>query len=180
MLQGSILINEIMKDKFKLSFLLLLVFSLAACAQSPSQENLTNVQQASNKPVEKIVKTESEWKKILTPEQFHVLREQGTELAFTGNYWSNKENGVYVCAACDLELFSSDSKFKSASGWPSFYQPVIENHVGTETDRTFGMERTEVHCARCGGHLGHIFNDGPKPTGLRYCINSVSLNFKPQ
>jgi peptide-methionine (R)-S-oxide reductase len=128
--------------------------------------------------IDKIVKTDEEWKKVLTREQYHVMREQGTERAFTGKYWDHHEKGVYVCAACGLELFGSDTKFDSGTGWPSFWAPLDEAHVETETDRAFGMRRTEVHCARCGAHLGHVFDDGPRPTGLRYCMNSVSLDFK--
>jgi len=128
--------------------------------------------------VEKIVKSDEEWKKILTPEQYQVLRKEGTERAFTGKYWDNHAAGTYVCAACGLDLFSSDTKFDSGTGWPSFWQPIARNHVKEVTDRTLGMERVEVECARCGGHLGHVFDDGPKPTGLRYCMNSVSMDFK--
>ncbi len=128
--------------------------------------------------IEKITKTDEEWKKILTPEQYKVLRKQGTEPAWTGKYNKNHEKGVYVCAACGLPLFSSDTKFDSGTGWPSFWKPINETNVGTETDRSLFMSRTEVHCARCGGHLGHVFPDGPPPTGLRYCMNSVSLDFK--
>ena len=128
--------------------------------------------------IEKITKTDEEWRKILTPEQYKVLRKQGTEPAWTGKYHNHKEKGVYVCAACGLPLFSSDTKFDSGTGWPSFWKPIDESHVGTETDRSLFMSRTEVHCARCGGHLGHVFPDGPPPTGLRYCMNSVSLDFK--
>lgn len=127
---------------------------------------------------DKIVKTDDEWKKVLSEEAFYVLRKKGTERAFTGKFHAHKEKGVYVCGACGYELFSSDTKFDSGTGWPSFYQPVKAENVGTETDKGFFMTRTEVHCARCGGHLGHVFSDGPKPTGLRYCINSVSLDFK--
>jgi peptide-methionine (R)-S-oxide reductase len=127
--------------------------------------------------IEKIEKTDAEWKKILTPEQFQVLRKHGTERAWTGEYNENHRKGVYVCAACGLTLFSSDAKFDSGTGWPSFYQPIDPTHIGEDTDRSFFMTRTEVHCARCGGHLGHVFPDGPRPTGLRYCMNSVSLKF---
>ena len=128
---------------------------------------------------EKIVKTDAEWKKLLTAEQFEVLRKHGTEKPFTGKDWNNHENGEYVCAACGLELFASDAKFESGTGWPSFFQPIHPENVGTKSDNTFFMRRTEVHCPRCGGHLGHVFEDGPKPTGLRYCMNSAAMNFVP-
>ena len=128
----------------------------------------------------KVTKTDAEWREQLTPEQYHVLREKGTERAFTGAYHATKEKGVYVCAACGNELFSSDTKFESGSGWPSFHTPVSEAKVHTETDSTHGMSRVEVTCARCGGHLGHVFDDGPEPTGLRYCINSASLELNPK
>jgi peptide-methionine (R)-S-oxide reductase len=126
------------------------------------------------------VKSDAEWRKLLTPEQYRVLRAKGTEIAFTGRYWNLHEHGVYRCAACDLELFSSATKFDSGTGWPSFWAPVTKTNVHDEHDTTLGMARTEVTCARCGGHLGHVFDDGPKPTGLRYCINSVSLRFEKQ
>ncbi|MFN2500430.1 MAG: peptide-methionine (R)-S-oxide reductase MsrB [Pyrinomonadaceae bacterium] len=127
----------------------------------------------------KIEKSQEEWQKLLTPEQFDVLREEGTERAFTGKYNDNHEDGDYYCAACHLKLFSSKTKFESGTGWPSFYQPVNARNVVEKTDRSYGAVRTEVECARCGGHLGHVFDDGPKPTGLRYCMNSVSLKFEP-
>ncbi|CAN5549127.1 hypothetical protein BH23BAC1_BH23BAC1_11850 [soil metagenome] len=125
-----------------------------------------------------IVKSEAEWKKQLTAEQYEVIRKQGTERAFSGKYNNYKKDGIYHCAACGNPVFSSVTKFDSGTGWPSFYAPISENNIGTEIDRKFGMTRTEVHCNDCGGHLGHVFDDGPKPTGLRYCLNSVSLDFK--
>jgi peptide-methionine (R)-S-oxide reductase len=127
--------------------------------------------------VEQVTRSDDEWRSRLTPEQFRVVRGQGTERAFTGRYWDSKEEGVYRCAACGNDLFVSSAKFDSGTGWPSFSMPVHEANVGTEQDRKLWMVRTEVHCSRCGAHLGHVFPDGPDPTGLRYCINSVSLDF---
>jgi len=124
----------------------------------------------------KIVKSEAEWRKTLTPDQFYVLRDAGTERAFTGKYWHNMDHGTYYCAACGLELFTSDTKFDSGTGWPSFFKPAVQANVTLLTDPD--GQRVEVRCSRCGGHLGHVFDDGPQPTGKRYCMNSVSLDFK--
>jgi len=125
---------------------------------------------------DKIEKSDAEWRQQLDDDQYHVCREKGTERAFTGAYWNTKTEGTYRCVACGEPLFSSETKFDSGTGWTSFYRPMGDDAVETETDQGFGMTRTEVHCRRCGSHLGHVFPDGPQPTGLRYCINSVSLD----
>jgi peptide-methionine (R)-S-oxide reductase len=125
-------------------------------------------------------RSDAEWKKTLSPEQYEVLRRKGTERAFTGKYYNSREEGVYRCAGCGNPLFDSETKFESGTGWPSYYQPISRDAVETEEDESYVMVRTEVLCARCGGHLGHVFPDGPEPTGRRYCINSVSLEFEPK
>lgn len=127
---------------------------------------------------ENVVRSEAEWRERLTPEQYEVARKKGTELAFAGKFWDHKGDGVYVCVCCGEKLFDSTTKYDSGSGWPSFWIPVDQESVVAEGDETHGMRRVEVSCRRCGGHLGHIFEDGPRPTGLRYCINSASLDFK--
>lgn len=137
----------------------------------------TSVEAAENSPFE-VTKTKAEWKELLTPEQYYVLREQGTERPGSSPLNKEKRAGTFHCAGCDLALFSSETKYESGTGWPSFYEP-IENAVGTSEDRSFFMTRTEVHCRRCGGHLGHVFDDGPAPTGKRYCMNGVAMTFEP-
>jgi peptide-methionine (R)-S-oxide reductase len=129
---------------------------------------------------EKITKTEEQWKEQLTPEQYYVARKAGTEPAFSGKYWKTKDKGTYNCVCCGAPLFSSDTKFESGTGWPSFFQPVDESAITEESDRTHGMVRTEARCAKCNAHLGHVFPDGPNPTGLRYCMNSASLDLKSE
>lgn len=155
-------------------FYLLILVLISAC-DSNSQNNQTKSKTTMDT---KVKKTEEEWKKILSPEQYDVLREKGTEAPFSGKYYLHTEKGIYVCAACGTELFKSDAKFDAGCGWPSFSDVVDSSKVIYTKDNSLGMIRTEITCAKCGGHLGHVFDDGPAPTGLRYCINSVSIEFK--
>jgi peptide-methionine (R)-S-oxide reductase len=156
-----------------LSFFIGIITFNCACSQNNSKK-VSEKEHGSYR----IVKTEEQWKEKLTPEQYHVLREKGTERAFTGKYWNNHEKGVYYCAACHQKLFTSETKFESGTGWPSFYKPISDSLIAVNKDNSYGMVREEVVCSNCGSHLGHVFDDGPEPTGLRYCMNSVSLVFE--
>lgn len=169
--------------KIRTSVLLLLVFALTWACNS-AQPTYKNEVDPKGKFVsidgeiwDPVIKSDEEWKEELDDFEFHVLRQAGTEQAFSGKYWNNHKKGVYTCRACNLPVFDSETKFESGTGWPSFWDVYMNGNVARKADNSLGMTRFEVHCARCGGHLGHVFPDGPQPTGLRYCINSVSLNF---
>ncbi len=166
-----------------LKTIILLSALVVGCTGKRASIDATNFSMVKNPPmdtVKKIQRTEEEWKKILTPEQYHILREKGTDMPFTGKLTFNKEEGTYYCAACGNELFTSDMKFESHCGWPSFDREVEGGRIKTSVDTSHGMVRTEITCARCGSHLGHLFDDGPTQTGLRYCVNSTSLEFKKE
>lgn len=164
----------------KIQVLIIFIFcGLLAC--TPKTQNISFVEEEISidlpKSIERIEKSEDEWKAELNEIEYYVIRDKGTERSFTGDLWDNKKEGIYTCRACQLPLFTSTTKYKSGTGWPSYYQPIKREYIKEDTDHLLGYPRTEVMCARCDGHLGHVFSDGPQPTGLRYCINSVSLDF---
>ena len=159
-------------------FIFSMLFITQLCAQKNTHTDQNNQKIKPNSMEDKVTKTEAEWEVCLTPEQYQVLRQKGTEYAFTGKYYHFDKKGIYSCAACGNKLFTSDTKYDSGSGWPSFFKPINDNVIEVKRDLSVGMDRSEIICGKCGGHLGHVFPDGPKPTGLRYCVNSLSLDFK--
>ena len=160
-------------------FRLLVAFTLTSCAIGSAPSNAGGEAFSPTHP-DPVVKTDAEWKTELSAEEYHILRKKGTERAFTGKYWNAKQPGIYHCAGCGLALFSSETKFDSGTGWPSFHSAIVSDHVAEQKDGTLGMVRTEILCNRCGGHLGHVFDDGPAPTGQRFCVNGTALDFKPE
>ena len=167
--------------KIFFSFLFFLISCSIIYAKTPIKKiKIYSIAKGDYTMTDKIIKTDEEWKKILSPEVYQVTRKQGTECAFTGKYHDQHENGIYQCVCCGLDLYSSETKFNSGTGWPSFWQPIRKENVEEHVDESFHMKRTEILCARCGAHLGHVFEDGPKPSGLRYCMNSAAMKFIPK